>query len=338
MRDVARLADASLATVSRVVNGTGDVRADLAARVSEAIELLGYRPDLTASALRRADGRSRSIGVILEDVSNPFLAAVQRGIEEAARDRGVIAFVGSSDRVAEREVELAGALAARGVDGLIIVPSAPDQTYLARDRDNGVALVFADRPPRQLDGDTVVADNFGGAVMAVDHVATAGHRRIAFLGDRHSVYTTRERLRGYRHALRGRGVMADPRFERLDLDTSGAASAAVHALLAAKIRPTALFASQNLVAIGAVRALRELAAEHEVAVVGFDDIPLGALLEPGMTVIAQDPRAIGRRAADLLFTRIDGYSGPPRRVVVPVSLITRGSGEIAAAARGGVSG
>jgi LacI family transcriptional regulator len=333
MRDVARLAGVSLATVSRVINGRHDVHPELVARVAEAIALLGYRRDMTASALRRRDGRSRSIGVIVEDVSNPFLSVLLRGIEEAARDRDVITLVGSSDSAAQREVELAGALVARGVDGLIVVPSAPDQGYLGRERDKGIALVFVDRPPRGCDGDSVVADNFGGAVMAIDHLVKAGHSRIAFLGDRRTVYTTRERLRGYRHGLASWNVVPASRTERLDLPTSEAAAAAVHALFATGDPPTALFAGQNLVTIGAVRALRELGAEHDVAVVGFDDVPLGALLEPGITAIVQDPRAIGHRAADMLFARIDGDSRPPHRALIPVTLVARGSGEIAAPVR-----
>src|ERR1700709_2600101 len=117
MKEVARIADVSLATVSRVVNGTGEVRPDLAERVREAVRMLGYRRDLTASTLRRADRQSASIGLIIEDVSNPFFSAVHRGVEDVARPRGVLTFVGSSDEIPERERELAETFAARGVDG-----------------------------------------------------------------------------------------------------------------------------------------------------------------------------------------------------------------------------
>src|SRR5688500_3586350 len=122
MKDVAGVAGVSLATVSRVVNGRDDVRADLAARVHDAIEVLGYRRDLTASTLRRADRLSASIGLVFEDVSNPFFSAVQRGIEDIARAHGTLTFAASSDEDPDRERELAAAFAGRGVDGLVIVP------------------------------------------------------------------------------------------------------------------------------------------------------------------------------------------------------------------------
>src|SRR5918995_4480706 len=153
MKDVANLAGVSLATVSRVVNGTADVRPDLAVRVQDAVKLLGYRRDLTASTLRRADRQSASIGLIIEDVSNPFFSAVHRGVEDVARPRGVLTFVGSSDEDPARELELAEAFGARGVDGLVVVPCASDQSYLLRDQQSGIALVFVDRPPHFLRGD-----------------------------------------------------------------------------------------------------------------------------------------------------------------------------------------
>src|SRR3954454_20966416 len=204
MKEVARVAGVSLATVSRVLSGTGEVRADLAERVQEAVRMLGYRRDLTASTLRRADRSSASIGLIIEDVSNPVFSSVHRGVEDVARPRGVLTFVGSSDERPERERELAETFGARGVDGLVIVPCATDQSYLMRDHRAGTALVFVDRPPRYIPGHAVVSDNAGGARAGVEHLIAAGHRRIAFLGDRLSVFTALERRAVYREALGAR--------------------------------------------------------------------------------------------------------------------------------------
>src|SRR6478735_12789732 len=209
MREVAAVAGVSLSTVSRVVNGGEGVRADLTVRVRDAVELLGYRHNLTASTLRRADRQSASIGLIFEDVSNPFFGAVHRGVEDVARTRGVLTLVGSSDEEPERELELAEAFGARGVDGLIVATAVADSSYLARERAAGVALVFVDRPPSFLDADTVVSDNFGGASQAVEHLLAAGHRRIGFLGDRPDVYTASERLRGYQETLARHEVTED---------------------------------------------------------------------------------------------------------------------------------
>jgi LacI family transcriptional regulator len=329
MKDVASLAGVSLATVSRVINGNEDVRPDLAARVRDAVGVLGYRRDLTASTLRRTDRISSTIGLIIEDVSNPFFTAVHRGVEEVGRANGVLTFAASSDEEPLRERELADAFAARGVDGLIIVPCSGDQGYLVRERDSGTPLVFADRPPRFLDADAVVVDNAGGARDGVEHLIHAGHRRIGFLGDRPTVFTAVERRRGYREALALAGIEQDTALERLGLSDSDTAESAVEELLSAPEPPTALFTAQNLITIGAIRALRKRGAQHRIAVVGFDEVTLADMVEPGITVVMQDPYALGRRAAELLFSRLDGFNGDSRLDVLPTQLVARGSGEIA---------
>ena len=332
MKEVAAVAGVSLATVSRVVNG-GPVREDLAERVRRAVDMLGYRHNLTASSLRRADGLSASIGLIFEDVANPFFSAVHRGVEDIARERGVLTFAGSSDELPERERELAEAFGSRGVDGLVIVPASADHSYLLRDRAAGVALVFVDRPAQFIDADAVLSDNAGGARTAVAHLAAAGHRRIAYLGDRPEIHTAAERLRGYREGLADHGVAEDPALVR-PVQSPADAYAEARALLEGAEPPTALFTSQNLITVEVVRALHELGLQHAVALVGFDDVVLADVVEPGLTVVAQDPAALGHHAAELLFSRLDGYDGPSRRIVLDTTLIARGSGEIAAPAEG----
>jgi LacI family transcriptional regulator len=328
MREVAAVAGVSLSTVSRVVNGGEGVRGDLADRVRDAVALLGYRHNLTASTLRRADRQSASIGLIFEDVSNPFFGAVHRGVEDAARERGILTLVGSSDEEPQRELELAEAFSSRGVDGLIVASAVHDSSYLQRERAAGVALAFVDRPPNFLDADTVVSDHARGARTAVEHLIAAGHRRIGFLGDRPEVFTAAERLRGYRETLAQHGLAEDldlvrhPRFRGVD------AYQTTCELLSGSNPPTALFASQNLISVGAVRAVHALGLQHELALVSFDDILLADALDPGLTVVAQDPLTLGRTAAELVFSRLDGYDGPSRHVVVPTELIERGSGEL----------
>ncbi|HEV7755392.1 MAG TPA: LacI family DNA-binding transcriptional regulator [Mycobacteriales bacterium] len=330
MKDVALLAGVSLSTVSRVVNGE-NARPDLIARVQHAVGMLGYRRDLTASTLRRADRVSASIGLVVADVGNPFFAAVQRGVEEVARERGVLGFTGSSDEDPDRERELAQALAGRRVDGLIIVPTGHDQSYLLPDRQAGIAVTFVDRPPRHLDADVALSDNAGGTATAVRHLLAHGHTRIAFLGDRERLFTTAERLRGYRETLLTAGLGVDPALIRIGLESSAAAEAATRVLLGGPAPPTALVAGQNLLTVGAVQALRAAGRQHEVALVGFDDVPLAAAVDPGISVVAQRPVELGRRAAELLFARIDGDHGPSRTAVVPTDLVPRGSGELGAA-------
>jgi LacI family transcriptional regulator len=174
----------------------------------------------------------------------------------------------------------------------------------------------------------VLSDNAGGALAATEHLIAAGHRRIAFLGDDRRIFTAVERLAAYRDALARHGIAFDDALVRMDLRDSGAAAAAAEELLTERVAPTALFTAQNLITLGALRRLRALGLHRRVALVGFDDLPLADAVEPGLTVIAQDPVELGRLSAELLFARLDGDRAPTRRLVVPTRLIERGSGEL----------
>jgi len=328
MREVAALAGVAIKTVSRVVNGVPTVDPAIVTRVREAADRLGYRPNLTASNLRRGDGRTATIGMLVEDAANPFSAALIRAVENVARERGVFVLIGSLDEDPAREQQLAWELVDRGVDGLVIVPAGTDHSYLINEQRSGTCMVFVDREPRLLDADAVVADNRRGAVNAVNHLREAGHRRIAYLGDRASISTAAQRLDGYRHALELAHIEFDEEIVRQTGANEEAAIAATDQLLAQPDPPTAIFTSQNLVTIGASRALRAAGRANTVAHVGFDDFPLADMLSPGMSVIAQDTEAMGRTAAEILFRRLDGDESPTRTVTVPTRLIQRGSGEI----------
>ncbi len=304
MREVAALAGVSLKTVSRVINAEPGVSPELAARVGAAIQRLAYRHNLWASSLRRTDGKSATIGLILEDIGNPFSATLHRAIEDVAVKRGVLVLAGSLEEDEDRERELVSAFASRRVDGLVIMP------------------------PAFLDADTVLTDNLGGARRGVRHLVEHGHQRIACLVDLQSIQTAALRYQGYREELEARNLTLDPGLVRLDLRGIEHAEAEVMELLAQRPAPTAIFAAQNLLTIGACRALRRRGLHHQVALVGFDDILLADLLDPGITVVAQDPAAMGRTAAELLFFRLDGDRTPTVHRVIPTRLIERGSGEI----------
>ncbi len=328
MKDVAALAGVSLKTVSRVINTEPAVSADRRSRVLAAIDRLDYRHNLTASSLRRSDGKSSTIGVLLEDVANPFSSALHREIEDVALKRGVLVLAGSSDENEAREHELIAAFTSRRVDGLIIVPTSHDHSYLLSERRAGTPMVFVDRPPAFLDADSVLTDNQAGASKGVAHLIAHGHRRIGYLGDLATITTAVDRYRGYGEELAAHGIAVDSQLVRLDVQGIERAEAVTLDLLSLPQPPTAMFTSQNLLTIGACRALRRLDLHRRVALVGFDDVLLADLLEPGITVMAQDPATMGRRAADLLFRRLDGDAAPSVHLVVPTQLIARGSGEI----------
>lgn len=328
MKDVAALAGVSLKTVSRVINTEPAVSADRRSRVLAAIDRLDYRHNLTASSLRRSDGKSSTIGVLLEDVANPFSSALHREIEDVALKRGVLVLAGSSDENEAREHELIAAFTSRRVDGLIIVPTSHDHSYLLSERRAGTPMVFVDRPPAFLDADSVLTDNQAGARKGVAHLIAHGHTRIGYLGDLATITTAVDRHVGYEQELAAHGIEVDPQLVRLDVQGIDRAEAATLELLSLRQPPTAVFTSQNLLTIGACRALRRLDLHRRVALVGFDDVLLADLLEPGITVMAQDPGIMGRRAAELLFRRLDGDAVPSVHLVVPTRLIARGSGEI----------
>src|SRR5260370_6440086 len=182
-----------------------------------------------------------------------------------------------------------GAFCARRVDGLIIVPCGPDHRDLLAEVRRGTQVVFADGPAPTVAADTVISDNFGGAQLAVSHLLAQGHTKVGFLGDLRQIYTAAERYRGYLAALAAAGLEPDERLIRRDVHSQQSAEQATRDLLASRPAPTAIFAAQNLLTIGARMALRSMRAERSVAHAGFDDVPLGELLDPGITVIAQDP-------------------------------------------------
>jgi LacI family transcriptional regulator len=330
MRHVAERAGVSLKTVSRVINAEPGVAVTTASRVTEAIDALGFQRNDLARSLRQGD-TSATLGLVIEDVANPFYSAIAQAVEAAARARGYMVITGSCEEDPERERELVLALLRRRVDALLLVPAARvrDHSWLARDLGAGTPVVFLDRPPRGLAADTVLLDNHGGARAAVEHLLAQGHRRIAYVADPGELSTAAERLAGYHAAMEAAGVPADAELVRLGTHDARQAEEVVRELLALAPgqRPTAIFTGNNRHTVGALRALRGL--EHEIALVGFDDFELAELLAVPTTVVRHDSQRLGAESAALAFRRLDGDGGPPRRVVVPTELVPRGSGEVA---------
>jgi LacI family transcriptional regulator len=235
---------------------------------------------------------------------------------------------GSLDEDPIQERELVAAFTSRRVDGLIMMPTGLDHGYLLPERRAGTALVFVDRAPGMLDADVVLADNLDGARVGVGHLISGGHRRIGFLGDLARITTAQDRQAGYVEAMRNAGLKFSTQHVVGNTTTVEDADAATTAMLGGPEPPTALFTAQNLVTIGALKALRRLGRQHDVALVGFDDFLLADVLDPAVTVVAQDPQTIGTLAAERLFRRTEGDTAPFRTEVVPTRLIARGSGEI----------
>jgi LacI family transcriptional regulator len=330
VRDVAQRAGVSTMTVSRVLNGKPLVAPATAARVQEAIAALRFERNELARSLRPGH-RTRTLGLVIEDLTNPFFPVLAERVDQVAQEQGYLVISGSTHANAERERELVTALLRRRIDGLLLVPFADDHRYISQ-IDAHVHIVCLDRPAHKLPTDTVLVDNAGGTAQAVRHLAERGHRRIAFVGDHtRSIQTVRQRLRSFRRAMRSQTGSLD---EELVVTSSGLtgdqevayADAAMGDLLSLPIdrRPTAVIASTNRLVVGILRAFEERGSK--LALVGIDDSELNMTL--GITVVRTNPSEIGRRGAELLFERIAGRSDRPQRIVLPTELVARGSGEV----------
>jgi LacI family transcriptional regulator len=330
MKDVAEAAGVGFKTVSRVVNGEPGVNAATAQRVRVAIERLGYRRNDSARVLRR--GRTASVGLVIEDVADPFYSELTRAVEEVARANGSLVLAGSSAEDPERERELVQTLCARRVDGLIVVPAGTSHEYLLPDLAAGMAVVFVDRPAGDIDTDTILTANALGARAGVEHLIRHGHRRIAFVGDAPQVFTAVERERGYREALAAAGLPADDSLVFMGPPRLTPIRAVLEEMSRLAEPPTAVLTGNSRSTVAVLRSLASVdggaGGRRRLALVGFDDFELADLLVPGVTVVAQEPRQLGRIAAELLFRRLAGDHGPSQRIELSTRLVARGSGEI----------
>jgi len=328
IRDVATLAGVGTKTVSRVINDQPNVAPQTRDRVHRAVSALNFKPNLGAGALRRGDRKTRTLGLLLDAVDNPFSAAVNRGVETVAAQRGTAVFAASFADDPERERALVEAFTRRRVDALILTTATTDHGYLQAEREQGMVVVFVDRPPVGLLADAVLTDNQHAAEVATQHLLDHGHQRVVYLGDDLTIVTAQQRRAGYTASMQRSGFAGLVSYVD-DLRSERDAHAAIEALMALDEPPTALFAAQNMVTLGALRALHDLGLQHRVALVGFDDLALADLVVPGLTVMAQDPVRIGTLAATRVFERLNGDTSRESTQIVPAALLVRGSGEIA---------
>ena len=321
--DVARAADVSTATVSRVLNGTSGVSADRAERVREAAARLGYVPCGSARALRRQ--QATVWAAIVPDIANPFFTALVRGIEDVARARNHRLVLCNSDEDLEREASYLDIVVAERMAGVVIAVASNRDSSLAPLLERGVPTVAVDRRPAGSRLDSVVVDNRSGAAEATAHLLAAGCRRIACITGPRRVSTSTERLDGYRDALVQHGFAIDRTLvRRADFKEEGGYRA-TRSLFESSSAPDGLFIANNPMAVGALRALRELgrAVPRDVALVAFDDSPWTTLTTPELSVVAQPAYEIGRVAAELLAT--SSVERPARTIVLSPTLVVRAS-------------
>ncbi|MEU6791564.1 LacI family DNA-binding transcriptional regulator [Nonomuraea wenchangensis] len=321
MADVARHAGVSLKTVSRVVNQEPHVRASLQRRVQAAISALGYRRNEAAARLARG-ATMLTLGLVMENISNEFYARLAAAVEAAAAEHEALVVFGSYEESPDKERMLIESMAARGVDSLIVVPSAADHGWLAEHA--SLRMVFVDRlPPGLTTADVVVLDDERGGRAATEHLLARGHRRVALISDDDGLSSVHERAAGYRAALSAAGLPVDEGLVVHGVFDPCRVAEEVARLLDLADPPTAFFAANNRAAIGILRALRE--RPERPAYVGFDDFALADVFSPGVTVVRYDVPLLARTAVDLLLRPAEGAA---RLVRLPVELVPRGSGEL----------
>ena len=324
---VAELAGVSLKTASRVFNGEPHVTTKTRDRVLEAARELDFQINSPASMLKRGID-STGIALVVGDISNPFFSALARGVESETRARGGFLTLASSDESADEEKRLVDEFLRRHVRGIVLSSTLVEHSSLDFIRARGTGLVFVDRPPVGMEADSVLLDNEGGARAATEHLLAHGHRNIAFVGDYGRLATHRERMRGFAEAMTAAG-MPDWRSAvhegAHDADT---ARALITQVLRAPEPPTAILASNNRIAIGAISAIRD--ASSPTALIGIDDFDLADVL--GITTMSHDPGEMGRIAAERLFSTAPNpvLAAGPNQVVLPMTLVERGSGELPA--------
>lgn len=306
--------------MSRVLNGTGTVREPTARRVLEAARLLGFRADAAARAL--AGRGSGTILLVVPDIRNPFFPELARGVEDAARERGYVVVLANSDHRAEREADWLEALRRHRMDGAVVVPSrASGRPWTGAE----VPVVFADRVPRGRQYGVTV-DQEAAAMAVVRHLVAGGRRRLLHLAGPARLPTAESRRKGFERAVREAGV--EGRVVRGRFSMEFGLQAARRALVGgAPWRPDAVFCASDVIALGVLRACRDLGVRvpEDVAVAGFDDIALASMVTPGLTTVRQSPYHLGALACRLLLDRLAGDGAAPRVELLPWQLVVRES-------------
>ncbi|WP_281858628.1 LacI family DNA-binding transcriptional regulator [Salana multivorans] len=319
MKDVARLAGVGVKTVSRVVNGEPYVSEETRDAVERAIRQLRFQRNASAASLRH--GQSRTIGLIVEDIAEPFQGALVQAVEHALAERSVLLFTTTSAHDPERERSMVRELISRRVDGLLVLPVPQDHSFLTPEFESGLPVVFVDRRPGGIVADLVASDNRGGTRAGTEYLVSRGHRRIAYLGDREAIFAGQERLLGYRDALDAAGIVFDPWLVATADPGREVSEAVLRELMELAAPPTALVTGNSLHTIATLRSPTFQALD--LAHVAFDEIELQDLFRRPLDVVAQDPERIGLLATEILLDRIQGDDGPPREVRVPTQLRVR---------------
>jgi LacI family transcriptional regulator len=325
IREVAESAGVSYATVSHVINNTRIVSPETRERVLAAMDALNYRPNMLARSLRQ--GKTNTLGLVLPDSANPFFAEISRSIEDEAFKKGYSVFLCNTELDTERELFYVDVLSKKQVDGIIFIAAGDQADSLDFLLHRNLPVVMIDRNVPSVELDAVLTDNQLGGFLATRHLLDLGHTRIACIAGPSSITPSSERIIGYRKALEQVGL---PYNEDLVMRGDYHAQSGLeitHSILMMNPRPTAIFALNDLMALGALRAAAEAGCSvpKDLAVIGYDDLELSRFTNPPLSTIAQPKKEVGVQAVNLLIERITQKNRPPTRLVLPPELIVRRS-------------
>jgi len=327
--EVSKRAGVSTATVSNVITGAVNVSPGLQKRVLAAIEELDYHPNLVARSLKLK--RTRLLGMVVSDITNPFFPLMVRGAEDVALENNYLLITFNTDDQVERERKVLTALRSRRVDGILLVispnPEAP--SHIEKAMRAGIPLVCLDRMPVGFEADSVTVDNPGGAFRCVQHLLSLGHRRVAIVNGPEAMPIAAERFEGYRRALEAAGLPVDPALVRRGDFRVESGYILGRELLTMSDRPSAIFTTNNNMALGVLGALEELGMSYprDVALAVFDDLPFASSFRSRLTAVSNPAYAIGQKGAELLLRRIEGKEAAtePVSIRLETELIVRES-------------
>jgi LacI family transcriptional regulator len=325
IQDVAKRAGVAPITVSRVVNNSGYVSEETRARVEAAVTELGYVPNRLARGLRSK--QTHTLGLVLTDITNPFWTTVARGVEDTAEAEGVSVILCNTDESEAKQEAYLQVLLQKQVDGFVLAPARSDARAIAMIHRQNVPVVVIDRRV-PVEVDTVQGDSEGGAHQLTQHLLALGHRHIAMLSGPQTVSTAEDRVAGYHRALADAGLPVDAAYIfRREFTQAAGAEMTRHAMTLSP-RPTALFAANNFIAVGAFKALRKMALRvpDDISLVALDDLPQAWIIDPFLTVATQPAYEMGQRATQILLQRLS-HTAPEsyQHIVLPTTLIVRQS-------------
>jgi LacI family transcriptional regulator len=326
IRDVAKRAGVAPITVSRCINNSGYCSPETRTRVEAAIAELGYVPNRLASGLRSK--RSNTLALVLSDITNPFFTTIARGVEDAASQAGYTVIFCNTDESISKEQMYVQMILEKRVDGILLVPAQSTIDSVALIQKHSIPLVVLDRRVPDTKTDVIRADSEGGAYELTRLLLSLGHTDIAVLNGPRGVSTSEDRLNGYRRALSEAGVASNPEREFYGPFTQKSGYELTRKVLTETSRPTALFATNNFIGIGVLKALQELGLRvpDDIAVVSFDDLPPALVIFPFLTVAAQPAYEMGKKAVEVLLNKLgSGPSEPCQDVVFPVEIVVRQS-------------